>query len=155
VHTGPWLMDPAYFSAFAALGGSVIGGLTSLATSWLVQRTQARAQQSTQNFEKKQALYKDFIEESTRLYADALEHDKTDVSNLVRLYALISRMRVLSAPAVVDNAEKLARTIVETYLGPNMALREFRSMVADQHAVDPFRDFSLACRDELHRLGAF
>jgi hypothetical protein len=32
-------MDVAYVSAFAALAGSVIGGLTSLMTSWLVQRT--------------------------------------------------------------------------------------------------------------------
>ncbi len=31
-------MNPAYFSAFAALDGSIIGGLTSLATSWLSQR---------------------------------------------------------------------------------------------------------------------
>ncbi len=36
-------MDPAYFSAFAALAGSAIGGLTSLASSWL---TPARAIQS-------------------------------------------------------------------------------------------------------------
>jgi hypothetical protein len=34
-------MDSAYFSAFAALTGSVIGGLTSLATSWLTEHTQA------------------------------------------------------------------------------------------------------------------
>jgi hypothetical protein len=28
-------MNPAYISALAALAGSIIGGLTSLATSWL------------------------------------------------------------------------------------------------------------------------
>ena len=38
-------MDAAYVSAFAALGGALIGGLTSFATSWLTQQTQARAQQ--------------------------------------------------------------------------------------------------------------
>ena len=38
-------MDPAYFSAFAALAGSTIGGLTSLATSWLTQHVQFRSQQ--------------------------------------------------------------------------------------------------------------
>ena len=73
------IMDPAYFSAFAALAGSVIGGLTSLMTSWLVQRTQVKAQQSTQSIERKQTLYKDFLDESTRRYADALEHDKAEL----------------------------------------------------------------------------
>ena len=38
-------MNAAYISALAALAGSVIGGLTSLLTSWLTQRTQARAQE--------------------------------------------------------------------------------------------------------------
>jgi hypothetical protein len=147
-------MDSAYFSAFAALAGSVIGGLTSLATSWLGQHTQLRAQQSAQDIEHKQALYKDFIEESTRLYADAIEHDQAELSKLVSLYALISRMRVLSSPGVVENAEKVARLVVDTYLAPNRPFRDARNMIED-HAVDPFREFSQACREELRRLGAF
>jgi hypothetical protein len=35
-------MNPAYTSAIAVLAGSIIGGLTSLATSWLTQRTVPR-----------------------------------------------------------------------------------------------------------------
>jgi hypothetical protein len=147
-------MDSAYFSAFAALAGSVIGGLTSLATSWLGQHTQLRAQQSAQDIEHRQTLYKDFIQESTRLFADAFEHDQAEISKLVNLYALISRMRVLSSPAVVENADKVARLVVETYLAPNRPFRDVRNVLED-HAVDPFLDFSQACRDELHRLGAF
>jgi len=38
-------MDSAFISAFAALGGALIGGLTSFATSWLTQQAQAREQQ--------------------------------------------------------------------------------------------------------------
>jgi len=38
-------MDTAYFSAIAALSGSVIGGLTSLAASWVTQNAQARMEQ--------------------------------------------------------------------------------------------------------------
>jgi len=147
-------MDPGYFSAFAALAGSVIGGLTSLGTSWLTQRTQVKAQQASHSIETRQQLYKDFLDESTRLYADAFEHDAAELSNLVHLYALISRMRVLSAPAVVEHAESVARLIVETYLAPNRPFRDVRSMLAD-HAIDPFLDFSQACRDELRQLGAF
>jgi hypothetical protein len=147
-------MDPGYFSAFAALAGSVVGGLTSLVTSLVAQRTQLRATQSTQSIERKQMLYKEFIEESTRLYADAFEHDKAELSNLVGLYSMISRMRVWSSPAVIENADKIARLIVETYLAPNRVFRDVRNMVED-HALDPFREFSQACRDELRQLGAF
>ncbi len=38
-------MDVAYLTALSALGGSVVGGLTSGFTTWLTQRTQARAGQ--------------------------------------------------------------------------------------------------------------
>ena len=31
-------MDPAYFSAFAALAGSFIGGMTSVAATWMSQQ---------------------------------------------------------------------------------------------------------------------
>ena len=36
-------MDAAYISAFAALAGTAIGGLTSFVTSWMTQHSQARA----------------------------------------------------------------------------------------------------------------
>jgi hypothetical protein len=95
-------MDPAYISAIAALAGSAIGGLTSLAASWLSQNVQARTQQYVQDKARREELYKTFIEEASRLYADALATDKTEVANFVRLYAMVSRMRVLSTPAVVN-----------------------------------------------------
>jgi hypothetical protein len=41
-------MDAAYVSAFAALGGALIGGLTSFAISWITQQTQTKAQQLAQ-----------------------------------------------------------------------------------------------------------
>jgi hypothetical protein len=50
-------MNPAYISAVAALAGSIIGGLTSLVTSWLTQRTQARAGELTRNRRRREKLY--------------------------------------------------------------------------------------------------
>src|SRR5215468_6310594 len=46
---GDCMMDPAYLSAFAALAGSTIGGLTSLTASWLTQHVQFRASMETQD----------------------------------------------------------------------------------------------------------
>jgi len=51
--------------------------------------------------------------------ADNLVHDGAEVSALVSVYALINRMRVLSRSDVVEKAEAVVRTIVETYFAPN------------------------------------
>jgi len=141
-------MDAAYLSAFAALAGSAIGGFTSLAASWLSQHVQFTSQQRAVNRSRREELYKNFIEEASRLYADAFAHDKAEVSNLVNLYALVSRMRVQSSPMVVENADKVVRAIIETYLAPNRTFRDVM-IVLDNRAMDPLRDFSNAVRDEL------
>ena len=141
-------MDPAYFSAFAALAGSAIGGLTSLATSWLTQHVQFKAQQVAHDLGRREDLYKDFIEEASKLYVDAFEHDDADLSKLVRLYALVSRMRVLSSARIVEQADRVTRVIIETYLGPNKTFRDVPEILKSS-ALDPLRDFSTACREEL------
>ena len=97
-------MDPAYFSVFAALAGSTIGGLTSLTASWLTQHVQFRAQQRASDLSRREELYKNFIEEASRLYADAFAHDQAEVVNLVNLYALVSRIRVRSSPRTLINS---------------------------------------------------
>jgi hypothetical protein len=69
--------------------------LTSLATSWLAQRTQARAGELTRNRRRREKLYRTFIEEASRLYIDALGHDEWQVveqsAGLVKIYALVSQ----------------------------------------------------------------
>lgn len=148
-------MDPAYVSAFAALAGSAIGGLTSLAASWLTQREQFSAQRFAHDIDRREDLYKNFIEEASKSYVDAFEHDiaEADVSKLVRLYALVSRMRVLSSQGVIEQADRVMGDIIETYLAPNKTIRE---VVADRLKTDrlePLRDFSNACREEFRMQG--
>jgi hypothetical protein len=86
IHQGS-IMDPAYFSAFSALAGSAIGGLTSLAASWLTQRGQVSAQQLAHDIGRREELYKEFIEETSKSFADAIEHSEVDAAKIVRLYA--------------------------------------------------------------------
>ena len=109
------MMDAAYLSVFAALAGSTVGGVTSLAASWLTQHVQFTARQYAWDLARRAELYRAFIEEASKLYADAYEHDQATVSNLVSLYAFVSRMRVLSSPAIIESA--VVRTIIETYWG--------------------------------------
>jgi hypothetical protein len=140
-------------SAFAALAGSVIGGLTSLAASWLTQRVQLRAQQIAQDVSRREELYKNFIEEASKLVADAYEHDQASISNLVSVYALDNRMRVLSSPRIIENADRVIQAIIDRYLEPNKTLRDVREILGHD-AMNPMREFSNACREELQALGS-
>ena len=141
-------MDTAYLSALAALAGSAVGGLTSLTASLLMQRAQFNAQQRTHYISRRGDLYKDFTEEASNTFADAIEHDVADASKLVRLYALVSRMRVLSSQVVIDEADRVMKRIVETYQSPNRSLRDIVAHVPNGDVLDPLRDFSNACREE-------
>ena len=146
-------MDPSVISALAALTGAGIGGLTSVLASWLNQHTQARAQWLAQDRTRRQELYKEFIDEASKSHIDSLQNDKSDLPALVGLYAKISRMRILSSPKVVESADQIVRTIVETYLAPNKTFPELRDML-NSGSIDLLRDFSEACRAEFESLQA-
>jgi hypothetical protein len=144
-------MDAAYLSAVAALAGSAVGGLTSFFSSWLGQSSQLRAQLLLHDKGRRQELYRDFVDEASRSYIDALTRDTPDLSKTITLYALVSRMRILSSPKVVEEARKVVRLIVEAYPTPNKTFNDLRVMM-NEHALDPLRGFSESCREELHGL---
>ena len=142
-------MNSAYLSAFAALAGSLIGGLTTILANWLTQHTQFRAERVTQDLNIRHELYKNFIEEASRLYADAFERDNPKISDLVNLYAQVSRMRVLSSTKVVESADAIVRRVIATYLEPNKSFHDLKDLI-DKDPMDPLREFSNACREEFH-----
>jgi len=145
-------MDSAYLTACAALAGSTIGGLTTLAASWVAQRVQANAQQRAHDVSVREDLYKAFIDDASRAYVDAIQRTEIDDANIVRLYALVSRMRVLSSQRVVEQANTVMRLIMDTYRAPNRTLREEAERI-DTYGLDPLLGFSEACRDELRMHG--
>ena len=143
--------NTAYLPAVAALAGSAIGGLTSLASAWLTQSRQDRAKLLLQDKGRRQSLYKKFINEASKLYADALSNDESDISALVSAYALIGEMRIVSSLAVVERAEVVVSTIVETFFAPSKTFPEFRELVKS-HTIDLLRPFTDECRAELQAL---
>jgi hypothetical protein len=140
-------MDAGYVTGLAALGGATVGGVTSFITSWTTLRAQTRAQGRSNSKSRRQDLYKIFIVRAAELYADALTHNKLDLTRIVSLYALISRMRVLSSRPVVDQAVEIAKKIVETYKKPNIAPEQVDSLSWDGDA-DLLKGFSETVRDE-------
>ena len=102
-------MDASIVTAVAGLTGAAIGGFTSVLASWLTQHAQAKAQRLEQDQLRRQEIYKEFIKDAAKLYIDALQSDKADVSALMGLYAEVSRMRVLSSASVVDRADETSK----------------------------------------------
>ena len=121
-------MDIGYISALSALAGSVVGGLTSGFTTWLSQRAQARAGQFAHDKSQREDLYKDFIVAASKVYGDAVVSDEPQIQELVALYAMISRMRVLSFPRTVACAEKIVNATLDTYFAPNKTIRELHEL---------------------------
>ena len=142
-------MDIAYISALSALAGSVVGGLTTTGMTWLTTRTQARSGQLAQEFARRQDLYRDFIVAASKTYGEALVSSEPKLPELVALYSMISRMRVLSAPQTVASADKVMLSILDTYFAPNHSMRELRDLLKAGAGIDPLKDFGDAARREV------
>ena len=128
-----------------------MGGLTSGVAAWLNHRSQVRTEWILHEKSRRQALYKDFIDEAARCYIDALQHDKADIPGLVGLYAKLSSMRAVSSKPVDRCADEVVRKILDTYLEPDKSFVELREMVIDG-TIDLLRYFSETCRDEFEEV---
>jgi hypothetical protein len=142
-------MDVAYISTLSALAGSVVGGLTSTGTTWLTQRAQTRAGLVANVLTRRENLYREFITAASTAYGDALVSSEPKLPDVVGLYSMISQMRVLSAPRTVACADKLMRTIIDTYFSQNHTLRELRDLIKGGDSIDLLREFSEAAREEI------
>jgi hypothetical protein len=143
-------MDTAYVSAISALAGSVIGGLTSGFTTWLSQRSQARAGMVAHDLARREDLIRDFIVAASKAYGDAIINSEPKMPELVDLYAMVSRMRALGMSKTTVCADIVMRSIVETYSAPNRTVADLRELTRSGQGIDPLKDFSEAARQELH-----
>jgi hypothetical protein len=134
-------METALISAVAAILGSLVGGLSSVGTTWLAQRNTSKGQ--------REALYGEFIQEAARMIGRALESEDGSLNDIVPLLGMLGRMRLVSSQAVIDEAEKVIGTVVTVYDQPALSLRQLR--VAANQRTDPLKGFGEACRAELGR----
>jgi len=142
------MLNAEYISALSALAGTFVGGFTSIITSLLGHRHQSKAEERLREKTERQALYKNFIQEASTLYIDALEHEQTEIPKFIGIYATINLMRILSSEKVIEEADKVLRMIIETYPKTKKTFQDM-STSKQQDIFDPLRPFSEACRDEL------
>ena len=148
-------MEVAYITALSALAGSVVGGLTTGITTWLSLRSQARMGRLTGELARREDIFKDFIVAASKAYGEAIVSSEPKIQDLVELYAMVSRMRVLCSPKTAACADTVMRTTIETYFAPNKTVRELDEMIKSGTAIDPLKDFSEAAREELHTFDDF
>jgi hypothetical protein len=142
--------NPATISALAAIFGSLSGALASSVSTWITQRHQDQRDLLAKRIFHREQLYSDFISESARALADALEHNFRDLNKLIPMYAVLGRIRVSSSDDVLASAERVVDHIISTYWEPNLTPEEIQSLAAKRD--DPLRDFSNICRRELESL---
>jgi len=144
-------MEVAYVSALSALAGSVVGGLISGVATWLSQREQVMAGKRAHDQARKEDLYRDFILAASKAVGEALTSNDPKVQDIVALYAMISRMRVLSSPRIVACAENVMLVALDTYFAPNKTISEVHDMMktGGGERLDLLKEFSELARDEV------
>jgi hypothetical protein len=140
-------MNDAYISALAALAGSGIGALASTGTTWLTQRHQARSQRLAQISARLEQVFGEFIDQASRLFADALTHQLDDPTKLVPLYATMGKLRLYASNATVVCADRVMSRILDAYYSPNINFETQRIENAENY--DVLRAFITACQTEL------
>jgi hypothetical protein len=81
---------------------------------------------------------------------DVMEDNVSDLQKLIPVYALLSRIRLSSSEHVLQTAEQVIKTIVNTYPQPNLTAEQIQSRAVN--GQDPLRQFSDTCRAELDSL---
>ena len=144
-------MNSTVVTAMAAALGSMLGAAASVVTTWITQRTQTIRAHSEWKLRERESLYKEFITEASRLAVDALAHSLERPDQIMALYGILSRIRLVSGEEVVRQGEACCRRIIGLYGRPNLTTDQIRA-VAEGHdldGMDPLKEFSTVCRKEL------
>jgi hypothetical protein len=144
-------MEASVVTAMAAAMGSLIGAGSSIATTWMVERTRNVRASAEWKLRELESLYKEFAAEASRLAVYALTHEPERPEEIVTLYGILSQIRLVSGEQVVREGEACCLRIIELYLQPPMTKDQVHAAVAanDLAQLDPIKTFSNACRNEL------
>ena len=141
-------MDSTILSAIAAICGSLVGAAATIVTTWITQRSQRIRAEREAKLRDRQGLYGEFITEASRLTIEALGHSLEQPDKFVKLYGILGRIRLVASDPILAAAEACSRQLVDLYAQPNMTVEQIRDAF-ERDQLDPIRDFSVACREEL------
>jgi hypothetical protein len=143
-------MDPNIITGLAGVLGSVTGASAAIATTWISQKSQTIRERAKWETRQRETLYGDFITEGSRLAVDAWDHSLDRPETLVKRYAALGRIRLVSSDAVLATAEAYCKRIVDDYGKPNRTIGEIFTEIRGEEP-DVFKRFSDGCRVELQK----
>src|SRR4030095_15766940 len=145
-------MDGGITSALAAITGAFVGGLASLANTWVGERSRHRRDLLQREISKRETTYSEFIERASNLYFASATHriddDDEEVAGMVSLYAASSRIRLFASDQVIVEVEKVIDRIARQYGGDDLSAEQLRLSTVETRD-DPLKGFSVICRHEL------
>ena len=148
-------MDGGITSALAAITGAFVGGLSSLANTWVGERSRHRRDLLQREISKRETTYSEFIERASNLYVASATHriddDDEEIAGMVSLYAASSRIRLFASDQVIVEVEKVIDRIARQYGADNLSAEQLRLSTVETRD-DPLKGFSVICRRELQDL---
>jgi hypothetical protein len=141
-------MNLAYLSTVSALAGTIIGGVTTFATSWLTHTAQVKSARLAAERARREELYGKFAEELALLYSFVLGDEGLTYNKLVAIMGLRGRIILLATPHVVASADRAVNFIIDLHLGPRLTREEVRRKIEDR-SLNAISEFARCCREEL------
>jgi hypothetical protein len=147
-------MDQNLITAMAGVLGSASGASAAIATTWISQKSQTIRERAKSETRKRETLYGDFITEASQQLANAFDHSLDKPETLVKLYAILGRIRLVSSDAVLTAAEECCNRVVDLYAKPNRTMAQiFTTLHSGEFEF--LKHFSDACRVELRRYSTY
>ena len=145
-------------NGMAAIMGALVGGLASLASTWVSERTRHRRDLIQREITKRETAYSDFIDHASKLYVTSATHNLNDgganleseLEGAVSLYGIASRIRLYASDLVIKEAEAVLDLILNQFGAENISIEQLRKKELNER--DPLKAFSISCRRELKTL---
>ena len=151
-------MDGGISNGLAAIMGALVGGLASLASTWVSERTRHRQALLQREMTKRETTYSDFIQHASKLFVESATHNLNDgdanleseLAGAVSLYGIASRIRLFASEGVIKEAEAVLELILIQFGAENISVEQLREKKLNES--DPLNAFSVSCRRELQDL---
>ena len=151
-------MDGGITNGLAAILGALAGGLASVASTWMSERTRHRQDLLQREITKRETTYAEFIDHASKLYVMSATHKldddasnvESELESVVSLYGIASRIRLFASDRVIKEAEAVLDRILIQFGAENISLEELREKKLEE--PDPPKAFSVSCRHELQDL---
>ena len=141
-------------SGVAVLMGAVVGGLASLTSTMLGERSRHKRDLMQREISKRETAYSEFIDHASKLWVASATHhindDQAEVEGTVSLYAVASRIRLFASDQVMEEAEGVLQLIITQYGAENLSVEQLRRTAMEKK--DPLKEFSVICRRELKEI---